>query len=161
MQLGDEVTLVWGEPDGGTKKITVERHKQTQHPRDRQRRALLQVRPRDLRGRLAHGQEITRQAGLQRDRSRRSVGQHAPRLPQSGSDQLATDWTREKRGDVSMTHKNLQEAIKAAKNPVNMLRNSQIGPYAFPGRAAANSRTGATSSARGERPARCSISRIT
>ena len=31
-----------------------------------------------------------------------------------------------------MTHKNLQEAIKAAKNPVNMLRNSQIGPYAFP-----------------------------
>ena len=31
-----------------------------------------------------------------------------------------------------MTHKNLQEAIKAAKNPVTMLRNSQIGPYAFP-----------------------------
>ena len=31
-----------------------------------------------------------------------------------------------------MTHKNLQEAIQAAKNPVKMLRNSQIGPYAFP-----------------------------
>ena len=28
VQLGDEVTLVWGEPDGGTKKVTVERHKQ-------------------------------------------------------------------------------------------------------------------------------------
>ena len=28
VQLGDEVTLVWGEPDGGTKKTTVERHKQ-------------------------------------------------------------------------------------------------------------------------------------
>ena len=25
VQLGDEVTLVWGEPDGGTKKTTVER----------------------------------------------------------------------------------------------------------------------------------------
>jgi vanillate/3-O-methylgallate O-demethylase len=28
VQLGDEVILVWGEPDGGTKKTTVERHKQ-------------------------------------------------------------------------------------------------------------------------------------
>jgi vanillate/3-O-methylgallate O-demethylase len=28
VQLGDEVMLVWGEPDGGTRKITVERHKQ-------------------------------------------------------------------------------------------------------------------------------------
>jgi len=28
VQLGDEVSLVWGEPDGGTKKVTVERHKQ-------------------------------------------------------------------------------------------------------------------------------------
>ena len=26
---GTEVTLTWGEPDGGTKKTTVERHKQT------------------------------------------------------------------------------------------------------------------------------------
>jgi vanillate/3-O-methylgallate O-demethylase len=31
-----------------------------------------------------------------------------------------------------MSYKNLQEAIQAAKNPVEMLRNSQIGPYAFP-----------------------------
>jgi vanillate/3-O-methylgallate O-demethylase len=28
IQIGDEVTLVWGEPDGGSKKKTVERHKQ-------------------------------------------------------------------------------------------------------------------------------------
>ena len=27
---------------------------------------------------------------------------------------------------------NLEDAIRAAKSPVNMLRNSQIGPYAFP-----------------------------
>ena len=31
-----------------------------------------------------------------------------------------------------MTHKNLEDAIRAAKSPVDMLRNSQIGPYAFP-----------------------------
>jgi vanillate/3-O-methylgallate O-demethylase len=31
-----------------------------------------------------------------------------------------------------MSHKNLEEAIQAAGNPVKMLRNSQIGPYAFP-----------------------------
>ena len=29
-QLGHEVTLIWGEPDGGTKKPTVERHVQTE-----------------------------------------------------------------------------------------------------------------------------------
>jgi vanillate/3-O-methylgallate O-demethylase len=28
VELGDEVSLVWGEPDGGTNKTTVERHKQ-------------------------------------------------------------------------------------------------------------------------------------
>ena len=28
VELGSEVTLVWGEPDGGTRKTTVERHKQ-------------------------------------------------------------------------------------------------------------------------------------
>ena len=55
VQLGDEVTLVWGEPDGGTKQGHGRAAQATQHPRDRQRRALLQVRPRDLRGRLAHG----------------------------------------------------------------------------------------------------------
>jgi vanillate/3-O-methylgallate O-demethylase len=31
-----------------------------------------------------------------------------------------------------MSYQNLQEALSAAKNPVEMLRNSQIGPYAFP-----------------------------
>ena len=31
-----------------------------------------------------------------------------------------------------MAHKNLEEAIRAAKSPVKMLRDSQIGPYAFP-----------------------------
>ena len=31
-----------------------------------------------------------------------------------------------------MAHKNLEDAIRAAKSPVKMLRNSQIGPYAFP-----------------------------
>jgi vanillate/3-O-methylgallate O-demethylase len=30
IKLGDELTLVWGEEDGGTKKSTVERHKQTE-----------------------------------------------------------------------------------------------------------------------------------
>lgn len=32
-----------------------------------------------------------------------------------------------------MTSKNLEEAIKAAGNPVDMLRNSQAGPNAYPG----------------------------
>ena len=31
-----------------------------------------------------------------------------------------------------MTHRNLEEALQTAGNPVEMLRNSQIGPYAFP-----------------------------
>src|SRR6478672_3072104 len=31
-----------------------------------------------------------------------------------------------------MIHKTLEEALQAAGNPVRMLRNSQIGPYAFP-----------------------------
>jgi glycine cleavage system aminomethyltransferase T len=31
-----------------------------------------------------------------------------------------------------MSHRTLEEAIQAAGNPVTMLRNSQIGPYAFP-----------------------------
>ena len=55
VQLGDEVTLVWGEPDGGTKQGHGGAAQAAQYPRDRQCRALLQVRPRDLRGRLAHG----------------------------------------------------------------------------------------------------------
>ena len=31
-----------------------------------------------------------------------------------------------------MSYENLEQAISAAKSPVEMLRNSQIGPYAFP-----------------------------
>ena len=31
-----------------------------------------------------------------------------------------------------MSHKNLEEAIQAAGNPVKMLRNSQLGPYVYP-----------------------------
>lgn len=31
-----------------------------------------------------------------------------------------------------MSYKNLEEALQAAGNPVTLLRNSQIGPYAFP-----------------------------
>ena len=31
-----------------------------------------------------------------------------------------------------MSYENLEQALQAAKNPVEMLRNSQIGPYAFP-----------------------------
>jgi vanillate/3-O-methylgallate O-demethylase len=30
VEIGSEVTLVWGEENGGTKKSTVERHKQTE-----------------------------------------------------------------------------------------------------------------------------------
>ena len=30
IKVGDELTLVWGEENGGTKKTTVERHKQTE-----------------------------------------------------------------------------------------------------------------------------------
>jgi vanillate/3-O-methylgallate O-demethylase len=33
---------------------------------------------------------------------------------------------------AAMNHKNLEEALQAAGNPVDLLRNSQIGPYAFP-----------------------------
>ena len=31
-----------------------------------------------------------------------------------------------------MNHRNLEDALQSAGNPVDMLRNSQIGPYAFP-----------------------------
>ncbi|HVZ23276.1 MAG TPA: hypothetical protein VG871_19520 [Vicinamibacterales bacterium] len=31
-----------------------------------------------------------------------------------------------------MTYRNLEEALQSVSNPVEMLRNSQIGPYAFP-----------------------------
>jgi vanillate/3-O-methylgallate O-demethylase len=31
-----------------------------------------------------------------------------------------------------MSHRNLEELLKAAGNPATMLRNSQIGPYVYP-----------------------------
>ena len=31
-----------------------------------------------------------------------------------------------------MSYRTLEEALQAASNPVQMMRNSQIGPYAFP-----------------------------
>ena len=31
-----------------------------------------------------------------------------------------------------MSYRNLEEALQAVGNPVKLLRNSQIGPYAFP-----------------------------
>ena len=31
-----------------------------------------------------------------------------------------------------MSYRNLEEAIQGAGSPVKLLRNSQIGPYAFP-----------------------------
>src|SRR5579864_2518916 len=31
-----------------------------------------------------------------------------------------------------MSYKNLEEALQSARSPVELLRNSQIGPYAFP-----------------------------
>jgi vanillate/3-O-methylgallate O-demethylase len=34
-----------------------------------------------------------------------------------------------------MSHQSLEEALQAAESPVEMLRNAQIGPYAFPGTA--------------------------
>jgi len=34
-----------------------------------------------------------------------------------------------------MSHQSLEEVLQAAESPVEMLRNSQIGPYAFPGTA--------------------------
>jgi glycine cleavage system aminomethyltransferase T len=36
---------------------------------------------------------------------------------------------------ATMSHQSLEEALQAAESPVEMLRNSQIGPYAFPGTA--------------------------
>jgi hypothetical protein len=36
---------------------------------------------------------------------------------------------------ATMTHRSLEETLQAAESPVEMLRNSQIGPHAFPGTA--------------------------
>jgi hypothetical protein len=36
---------------------------------------------------------------------------------------------------ATMTHRSLEETLQAAESPVEMLRNSHIGPHAFPGTA--------------------------
>ena len=54
IEVGTEVTLVWGEPDGGSLKASVERpHKQVAGPRHRLAGAVLGRGPRALRGGLA------------------------------------------------------------------------------------------------------------
>ena len=58
-----------------------------------------------------------------------------------------------------MTHQSLEEALQAAESPVEMLRNSQTGPYAFP--EPPSSRTGEMSSVPGERLAFSSNSLFT
>ena len=39
-----------------------------------------------------------------------------------------------------LTHQSLEKALQAAESPVDMLRNSQIGPHAFPGTAEVTNR---------------------
>ena len=61
---------------------------------------------------------------------------------------------------VAMAYRNLEEAIQAAGNPVDLLRNSQIGPYAFP--VVPSEFTNWRDEQRSwRRPARCSTSRTT
>ena len=68
VEIGSEVTVVWGEPDGGTRKTTVDRpHRQINVPRDRQPGAVLRAgaavsTPR-AGGRLRAGERVRRQLG--------------------------------------------------------------------------------------------------
>ena len=56
IEVGTEVTLVWGEPDGGSLKASVERpHKQIEVRATVLAGAVLKRGPRALRGRLAPG----------------------------------------------------------------------------------------------------------
>ena len=59
-----------------------------------------------------------------------------------------------------MAYKSLEEKIAAVGSPVDMARNSQIGPYVYP-KCRPSSRTGATSRSPGVRRARSSTSRTT
>ena len=54
IEIGDELVLVWGEEGGGTKKTTVERHKQIEIRVVVSPGAVLRRRAQDLRRRLAH-----------------------------------------------------------------------------------------------------------
>ena len=60
IEIGNEVTLVWGEEGGGTQKTTVERHKPLEIRAHRQPCALLRSGPEILRGGLAHRPAVTR-----------------------------------------------------------------------------------------------------
>ena len=59
-----------------------------------------------------------------------------------------------------MADKNLEEMLKP-RNPVEMLRNSQIGAYVYPVVPVGILATGATSRWPGARPRCCSTSRTT
>ena len=63
VKIGAEVTLVWGEEGGGTKKITVEPHKQIEIRAIVSPVPVLERRTRDLRRRLAHGQDNNKASG--------------------------------------------------------------------------------------------------
>ena len=60
-----------------------------------------------------------------------------------------------------MGQQGLEDVLRAAGNPVTMLRNSQIGAYVYPVVPAGISPTGATNSAPGATAACCSTSRTT
>ena len=59
-----------------------------------------------------------------------------------------------------MSHKNLEELLRTVGNPVNMIRNSQIGAYVYPV-VPPNTRIGAMSSGLGANRAYSSINPIT
>ena len=67
VQVGDLLTLVWGEENGGTRKTTVEPHTQTEIRVKVGAGALLAHGPRELRRRMAHGRLSGRWRG-RRDR---------------------------------------------------------------------------------------------
>ena len=71
---GTELTLVWGEENGGTKKTTVERHKQTEMRVVGRADALRPAGARDLSSRLAHGR-----CRLKTQKIRRPVSGAQPR----------------------------------------------------------------------------------
>jgi hypothetical protein len=56
VEIGEELTLVWGEENGGTKKTTVEKAQAARRARDDFARAVLARGARHLRGRVAHGE---------------------------------------------------------------------------------------------------------
>ena len=59
VEIGTELTLVWGEEGGGTKKATVERHKQMEFARS-SAPCRIEGRSRNVRLRLAHGEKVSR-----------------------------------------------------------------------------------------------------